>query len=64
METEHNGSDPLPDDVLRLTGNESFNFATSYGWCSMEQVVDLLEEGVSLELLDGPDQPDIVVSEW
>ena len=62
IEKGHHGSDPLPEEVLALSNNESYNFATSYGWCSMEQIIDLVEEGISEELLDA--QPDILVTEW
>ncbi|XP_072039827.1 F-box only protein 6-like [Amphiura filiformis] len=64
VEKDHGGSDDLPEEALALSNNVSYNFATSYGWCSMEQIIDLTKEGVSEELLDGEIQPDIVVTEW
>eukprot|EP00057_Strongylocentrotus_purpuratus_P005703 XP_003731589.1 PREDICTED: F-box only protein 6 isoform X1 [Strongylocentrotus purpuratus] len=63
VETDCPGSARLPDEVLLLTGGQYKSFATSYGWCEREQVIDLLEEGFSEEMLDCL-QPIIFVSEW
>ncbi|XP_070806331.1 F-box only protein 27-like isoform X1 [Pituophis catenifer annectens] len=38
-------------------------FASSFGWCQKEQMIDLLKEGFWRDLLDTY-QPDIVVSDW
>ncbi|XP_063797937.1 F-box only protein 2-like [Pseudophryne corroboree] len=38
-------------------------FASSYGWCSKSQLIDLLQEGYTREMLDN-NQPCIVISEW
>ena len=63
VETDCPGSASLPDEVLLLTGGQCKSFATSYGWCEREQVIDLLKEGFSEEMLDCL-QPIIFVSEW
>ena len=62
VETDTCGAEPLPEEVLALSNNESYNFVTSFEWCSMEQTIDLVKEGFSEELLDA--QPDILVTEW
>ena len=38
-------------------------WATSYGWCTKGQYVDLWKNGCSQEMLDRL-QPDIEVSDW
>ncbi|XP_063798081.1 F-box only protein 2-like [Pseudophryne corroboree] len=38
-------------------------FATSNGWCSKSQDIDLLKEGYTKEILD-TNQPCVVISEW
>ncbi|XP_063965393.1 F-box only protein 6-like [Lytechinus pictus] len=63
IETGCHGSDRLPDEVLRLNGGKDKSFATSYGWCEREQVIDLVKEGFSEEMLDRM-KPTIFVSEW
>ena len=62
METGKCGAEPLPEEVLALSNTKSYNFVTSYHWCSMEQTIDLVKEGFSEEMLDA--QPDVFVAEW
>ncbi|XP_075046322.1 F-box only protein 2-like [Mixophyes fleayi] len=51
-----NGGDFPSDEVSKY-------FASSFGWCSKSQVLDLLNEGYTEEILD-TNQPSIVVSDW
>ena len=51
-------------EYLNISISESKNcFATSYGACVKEQTIDLVEEGVSVKVLDTM-KPDIDISEW
>ncbi|XP_063799955.1 F-box only protein 2-like isoform X2 [Pseudophryne corroboree] len=51
-----NGAEFPSDEVKKY-------FASSFGWCSKSQVIDLLSEGYTEEILD-TNQPNIVVSDW
>ena len=63
VETDCPGSGALPEELLNLAGGNHSSFATSYGWCEREQVIDLLAEGIPESILDGL-RPAIFVSEW
>ncbi|XP_040182254.1 F-box only protein 2-like [Rana temporaria] len=47
----------FPDDGVQKY------FASSFEWCSKSQLIDLVAEGFSEEVLDN-EQPNIVVSDW
>ncbi|XP_033097735.1 F-box only protein 44-like [Anneissia japonica] len=57
------GAKDKPEELLTVNEGSTENFATSYGWCEMDQVIDLEKEGCSLKLIDDH-QPEIYVSEW
>ncbi|XP_071945938.1 F-box only protein 6-like [Antedon mediterranea] len=57
------GAKDKPDELLKVVNDCTANFATSYGWGEMEQIIDLEEEGCSPKLIDEL-QPEIYVSEW
>lgn len=57
------GSGEKPPELIALAGGKNCNFATSYGWCSKRQVIDLLSEGIEERLLDEM-QPAFKVGEW
>ena len=63
VETNCPGSGTLPEELLRLSGGKPNSFATSFGWCEREQVIDLVAEGFPETILDEL-RPAVFVSEW
>ncbi|XP_072175074.1 F-box only protein 6-like [Diadema setosum] len=63
VETKCPGSGTMPEELLSLSNGDPKSFATSYGQCAREQIIDLLAEGFTEEMLDEL-QPPIFVSEW
>ncbi|KAM3922712.1 F-box only protein 2-like isoform 1-T3 [Leptodactylus fuscus] len=61
IEIENGGDGWHVEEIQGYPFNMKF-FASSFTWCCKSQVIDLLKEGYTTEVLDA--QPKIVVSDW